>query len=246
VSEPAPNPYAPPAASLAARDRVSEAPVAFALTVFHRHRLWLLIALLWFPANLAAEYAAALDGSGDVVADVAGMTIVGLLLNPLCVAIVIEASRRVAADEPSTFAELLATARRSWRRVFGASFTCSVLIVLGLLALIVPGLVLFVRYAFAEIAAMREGLGFVAARQRSRALVEGRGWPVAALLFGFLGAGLAGSLAQSAALWFLPALEHPVPAALIYTAFDWIHLLSFAALACVYDQAVASEAPSTA
>lgn len=55
-------------------------------------------------------------------------------------------------------------------------------VALGFLALVIPGLVLLVRWTFATVSLIDGGLSPVAAMRRSAALVEGRWWRVAGLM----------------------------------------------------------------
>jgi hypothetical protein len=65
-----------------------------------------------------------------------------------------------------------------WGRLFGARFVAGLLIVLGLLALVVPGVVLAVRYALIDQVVVFEGAGATVARRRSAELVKGRVWRI--------------------------------------------------------------------
>jgi hypothetical protein len=197
--------------------------------------------MIWLPANLAVEFASTLNDPEDLAGDFRLQTLPALFIHPFCLGIVFEACRRTTSREASSWADLLSAGQASWRRVFAASFTTGVLLLLGFAALVIPGLVLYVRWAFVEIVAMHEGLRSSAARTRSRALVTGRAGPVAAIAFGFVAATVVAAVGYGALVGFAPDLDHFAVAALFDTSFDLIRLLSFAALWALYEEAIAGE-----
>jgi hypothetical protein len=67
-------------------------------------------------------------------------------------------------------------------RLIGADLVYVLLVVVGLLLLVVPGLVALTWFALVAPAVKIEGLGIAAALRRSRALVRPRFWPVFALV----------------------------------------------------------------
>lgn len=102
-------------------------------------------------------------------------------------------------------------------RVLGALIPALLLITLGIVIFIVPGLLFLVWFALAGQVAVLEGRTFLSALRRSRELVRGRGWRVFYLLIIFICAnfliavlplrllpGFAAPLAQVLGLIFLP------------------------------------------
>jgi hypothetical protein len=79
--------------------------------------------------------------------------------------------------------------------LFGVAIVGGVLVALATLALVVPGIWLFVMYSVAVPALLLERIGPVRALRRSFRLVRGRWWPTAgALLVGYLLIGILGAL----------------------------------------------------
>ena len=67
-------------------------------------------------------------------------------------------------------------------RAFGMSFVSGLGILLGIILFIVPGVMLFVRWAVALPAMLREDLGIGASLERSRDLTLGHRWKILALV----------------------------------------------------------------
>jgi hypothetical protein len=90
--------------------------------------------------------------------------------------------------------------------LFGVAVIGGVLVALGTVALIVPGVWLFVSYSVAVPALLLERIGPVKALRRSFRLVRGRWWPTAGvLLVGYLLIGILGALATGV-IMLVPAL----------------------------------------
>ena len=79
--------------------------------------------------------------------------------------------------------------------LFGVAVVGGFLVLLGMIALILPGIWLFVMYSVAVPALLLERIGPVAALRRSFGLVRGRWWPTAGvLLVGYVLIGIVGAL----------------------------------------------------
>src|SRR5215207_4891535 len=79
--------------------------------------------------------------------------------------------------------------------LFGVAVLGGFLVLLGMIALILPGIWLFVMYSVAVPALLLERIGPVAALRRSFGLVRGRWWPTAGvLLVGYVLIGIVGAL----------------------------------------------------
>jgi hypothetical protein len=103
--------------------------------------------------------------------------------------------------------------RRSWSRI-GSLVAVSILtgvgVAFGLVLLIVPGVILAVRWALAAPIVMLEGLGARAAMRRSQELVKGHGKDVFLVLVNvWLRAGLAWVAFSFLVRWFAGGTNHP-------------------------------------
>ena len=96
---------------------------------------------------------------------------------------------------------------RNWGRLFVAQLSASLLIALGFIALIVPGIVLLVRYALLAPAVVLEGAAPGEARRRSIELTSGIRWQIFGAAFLFLVAFGFLSFLIWLPLGFIPALD---------------------------------------
>ena len=105
--------------------------------------------------------------------------IAGLLVTASCT----KAVSDVYLDQPTGFRPALGFAARRLLSLLWLEILLGVLIALGFIALIVPGVYLYVAWAVSTPVLLIEGLRGGKALKRSRQLVAGRWWPTAGLLF---------------------------------------------------------------
>lgn len=135
-----------------------------------------------------------------------------------------------AAGVTPTFKSAIGAGFAYWPRMWFANFLFGLAAIFGLILLIVPGVIVFVRCSILEPIVVRESVTGVTAIQRSFALTKGRFWQLAGW---FLVAGLASSLAVIiiGTLFLVPAFDwwladaiisslSAIPAAFI-TVFGW-------------------------
>ena len=150
------------------------------LRLFGRHfHLFTLIALtVWLPGHLVINYIdffGAAKGGGDAAARGFRVALsVEAVFGPLVVASTLAALGRIARGEPSTYARALIDGLAAWPRLFMARLVASVLVLAGLVALVVPGLVILVRLSFVDALVALEGVPLGAALRASNALTQGR------------------------------------------------------------------------
>jgi hypothetical protein len=145
-----------------------------------------IILTVWLPGNLLGEYLIWYVPSDD---EVVRSFRVGALIEAVfgliyCGALVYALAQLKCGRRPSYF-EAISVGRRNWGRLFSARFFTGLLIVFGLMLLVVPGIVLMVRYAFIDAVVVLERAGGDKARHRSVELTRGFRWQifVAGLLF---------------------------------------------------------------
>jgi uncharacterized membrane protein len=104
---------------------------------------------------------------------------------PLFIGAMIHVLSNLKQGRPARYPEAMAVGFRNWGRLFAARFVAGLLIVLGLVALIVPGIILAVRYALLDPVVVLEGASTSEARSRSVALTLGARWQIfcAGILF---------------------------------------------------------------
>ncbi|MGH8621898.1 MAG: hypothetical protein ACRET3_07150, partial [Burkholderiales bacterium] len=85
----------------------------------------------------------------------------------------IHALARLRQGDRPSYAEAMSAGLRSWGRLLVARFVAGLMIGLGLIALVVPGVLLLVRYALLDAVVVLEGAGPGKARRRSTQLTVG-------------------------------------------------------------------------
>jgi hypothetical protein len=141
--------------------------------------LFTLIALtVWLPGHLVINYLDFFAASKDTADAAARGFRVGLMVEgifgPLVVAATLAALARIKRGEPATYAQVLVAGLVAWPRLFLARLLVSALVLAGLVALVVPGLVVLVRLSFVDALVVVDGAPLGAALRASHALTAGR------------------------------------------------------------------------
>jgi len=141
--------------------------------------LFTLIALtVWLPGHLVINYLDFFAASKDTADAAARGFRVGLMVEgifgPLVVAATLAALARIKRGEPATYAQVLVAGLVAWPRLFLARLLVSALVLAGLVALVVPGLIVLVRLSFVDALVVVEGAPLGAALRASHALTAGR------------------------------------------------------------------------
>jgi hypothetical protein len=208
------NPYAPPSfhpeASTAEGAAMPTEPTsvlwkyrhAFGLLFSNLGLFGALVLTVWLPANLLINSITyqAQDLANPFLTMKLNSFIEGLF-GPIYVAGMIDALSKQARGQRATYPEAMAAGFRNWGRLFGTRFVTGLLILLGLAAFLVPGIVLMVRYTLVDPVVVLEGRSGSAARQRSAELVRGRAGQIVAAGFLF------GLIAFSAGMGSMAILE---------------------------------------
>lgn len=208
------NPYAAPLAGADQPGGRDEIPPSFGGKVGLAFRLCFgnvvpvsaIVLTVWLPANVAIAYALASSGSGDDFFASARLTnlVESVLGPPVAGAILWLLSERLEGRR-STYGAAMRVGLSHWGRLFGARFAAGLIIVVGLLALVVPGLVLAVRYSLIDPVVVLENSE--SPRSRSADLVRGRAWSI--FLAWVLGLALMALVGVGAGVLpaFVPGLE---------------------------------------
>lgn len=96
------------------------------------------------------------------------------LVSPLYGGAIISALAKIKQLEVPTYQQVMRHAASRSLKLFATRFSTSLMIFLGLLALIVPGIILILRYYFIDQIVVLENINGNNARQRSRRLTKGR------------------------------------------------------------------------
>jgi hypothetical protein len=138
--------------------------------------------------ELVQEQLAELEAEGLEAASIAtaigiaAVHAVGSLLGEVLYAGVVTAAVLTVRERRSASLPAIARTLPYWRLI-RADLLLTLVVVLGMLALVVPGLVFLVWFTLIAPVIKIEGLGVIAAFRRSRDLVRGNAWRVFALIF---------------------------------------------------------------
>ena len=144
----------------------------------HFHLFTLIALTVWLPGHLAINYIDFFTPSrGAAAAAARGFRValsVEAVFGPLVVASTLAALARIAHGHPATYAQALVDGLAAWPRLFIARLVASVLVLAGLAALVVPGVLILVRLSFVDALVVLEGAPLGAALRASNALTQGR------------------------------------------------------------------------
>jgi hypothetical protein len=165
-----------------------------------------------------------LIGAGAGLGGLLVGNVVAILLSTLYAGMVVSLVQDLQdGRQDHTVGELARSATPVLLPLIGMSVVYAIGVAVGLLALLVPGLVLLTIWAVAAPVIVVERLGVVDSLGRSRELVRGNGWQVfgavvTALLLSLFVTSIAGEVSTGSdagfffANWILPALVAPVTA----------------------------------
>jgi hypothetical protein len=146
----------------------------------------LIILTVWLPGHLLVAYLV-FKGFSDEEFFGPTWTNMGIegIFGPIYIGAMIYVLSQLKQGQHPSYSEAMAVGFRNWGRLFAARFVAGFFIFLGLIALIVPGIILIVRYALLAPAVVLEGASTSDARKRSTKLTVGIRWQIfgAGLLF---------------------------------------------------------------
>lgn len=134
-----------------------------------------LLMVLWLPVEL-------LVGQLPAARSALGKLVLESIVDPLWVGALLHLCRADLRRKPIGLGTALRRAARSYPRLFGIRAVLEMRMILGLVAGLVPGLVMFVRYALMDVLAICEDVGPTQCRTRSRLFVEKHSLAVLAVL----------------------------------------------------------------
>jgi hypothetical protein len=97
---------------------------------------------------------------------------------PWVVAATLAALARIKRGEPAGYAQAMRDGFAIWPRLFLARLVASALVLAGLIALVVPGVLVLVRLCFVDALVVLDGAPLGAALRASNALTAGRRLPI--------------------------------------------------------------------
>ena len=149
------------------------------LFVTHLHLFAMIALTVWLPGHLVINYldffAGGAPGSTDAAArGIRVFLVVEAIFGPLVGAATLAALARIKRGEPASYGQALAEGLAAWPRLFMARLVEGAIVLVGLVALIVPGFILLVRVSFVDALVVLDGAPLGAALRLSNALTAGR------------------------------------------------------------------------
>jgi len=144
----------------------------------------LLVLTVWLPGNILINLILFDNPEREAATFRLNQMIEGFF-SPIYVGAILHALAEMQRGRTVGYSEAISVGLRGWGRLFGARFFTGFFILLGLVALIVPGIILMVQYALLDPIVVLEGRSGPEARSRSKGLTQGRRWQilVAGILF---------------------------------------------------------------
>ena len=155
---------------------------AMAVLAGHAGLFFLLSAAVAIPAELIVEgigqdkLTSAYDSSPSATDQIVPALVGVLVVSPIISAICIYALHEIAAGQRPQAGKVLVAGFEAFTPLFAAVVLAAVGVVIGFIFLIVPGIILLVRWYFVPQAVVIEGARGAGALSRSFQLVQGRWW----------------------------------------------------------------------
>jgi len=138
-----------------------------------------LVLTIWLPGHLLVGWSYYSGWEESSEWDVFRMTaLIEAICSPIYAGAIVFALPRLIEGKPVPYGEALGVGFQFWGRLFAARFVAGLLILVGLVAFLIPGLVLSVRYALIDATVVLENQGVTSSRERSWSLTDGRGWQI--------------------------------------------------------------------
>lgn len=133
----------------------------------------MLVLTVWLPANLLVNYLTffVLDPD-NTSAFFRASFLIESVVGPLYLGSMIYAVWQIKQGQTVGYAEAIGAGLSNWVRLFAARLIANLMISVGLLAFIVPGVMMALRYALLDCAVVIEGAGPSQARRRSSYLTK--------------------------------------------------------------------------
>jgi len=163
-----------------------------------------IVLTIWLPANLWINHQLFHAENLDIRSLYKLGPMIETGLGPICSGALIFALWQIKLGQQVSYREAMAVGFKKWVPLFKARFVAEILIILGLIGLIVPGIVLMVRYSLLAPAVVLEGRDVEGSRARSIELTKGQRWKI-------LGAGLVTLLLTLASSELLNMASEAVP-----------------------------------
>jgi hypothetical protein len=147
-----------------------------------------IVLTIWLPGTIAGlAIERSVPAERVMMVSFQFTNIVEGIFGPLYEGELVYALGQLKSGRRAGYAEAMGVGLGHWGRLFAARFMAGLIILLGFIALIIPGIILQLRFALLDEAVILEGAEASDARGRSAELTRGRRWSILlAGLFSFI------------------------------------------------------------
>lgn len=144
-----------------------------------------IILTVWLPGNILSNLIFYNNPEASIVSSMRLPMIIEAVFSPLYIGAMVYALYQIKMDKGVTYSKAIGVGVKNWFNLFTARLIAGLLICLGLIAFIIPGVVLMVRYSLLDAAVIIEDKGVHDSRKRSAELTAGKRWQIfgASILF---------------------------------------------------------------
>jgi hypothetical protein len=159
-----------------------------------------IVLTVWLPGSILLVYLRlyvfpATSGGDELAAilqELRVTNVIELAFGPLYTGAILYAAARVKQGLPTTYGESMSYGARKSFKLLGTRIGTGLIVFAGMLALIVPGIILALRFALIDAIVVLEGIEGSAARTLSAKLTQGKRWNIlGTLILTFVGVGIA-------------------------------------------------------
>lgn len=166
-----------------------------------------IILTVWLPGNILANYIASYAKGADDFRVLKMTMLIDTIFGPIYIGALIFALFQIKSGRSVTYSQAMAVGLKKWGALLVARLMAGLYIALGLIAIVIPGLVLAVRYSLLDAAVVLEDKWPSESRARSANLTDGRRWQIFWSVVLFFIAFTVLSLAIYAPLGFIESLN---------------------------------------
>jgi hypothetical protein len=137
-----------------------------------------IILTVWLPGNILTNYIAYnVKGASDV--GVLKLTMfIETIFGPIYIGALVYALFQIKSGRTVTYREAMTVGIKKWGTLLIARLAAGLFILLGLIAIVIPGMILAVRYSLLDAAVIVEDKWPAESRARSTKLTTGRRWQI--------------------------------------------------------------------
>lgn len=151
----------------------------FRLLGGHLDLFTLIVLTVWLPGNLLTNYFEFFGSQGQLPGRALRVgLVIEAIFGPLVASATITTLARIKQGYPVSYWLAMQEGLAAWWRLFVVRFITGLIVLAGLVALVIPGLILLVRYALVDSVAVLEGGNAADARRRSTELTQGQRWDI--------------------------------------------------------------------